>query len=235
MATLSQYQQIVRRLANDQTFARIDDFDLRDYINLARAQTAADGECVRTTGQAAVTPGLGYLTLASVPVEVQFSQALVARNATLNGVIVDIRPWDWFVHFSLNSPGPTPVMSHQGQGSFTDLWVSSLQGGALWLDVVALPVDLVDDNTPDAIPFPWVDAVAFYALWYAYMAQERQQEADNYLIRYRDMMRRGRGETTSTMMPENDPGGMGARIAAAKIALGVPPAPPAAAARRGAG
>lgn len=226
---LSQYQRLTRRLVNDPTFARINDFDLRDYINIGRAQVAADGECVRTNGQIAISAGLGFLPLANLPLgSAALSQALVARNATLNGVLVDIRPWDWFVVFSMSNPGPTPVMAHQGQGSFTNLYVSSLGGGSLWVDVVALPVDLVDDTTPDAIPFPWVDAVAFYAVYYAYMAAQQQQDADNSMMRYRDMMRRARGETTSTYLPENDPGGIGARIATAKVPLGgLPPAPPA--------
>lgn len=224
---LSQYQRLTRRMVNDPTFARINDFDLRDYINIARAQVAADGECVRTNGQAVITGGVDVLPLTSLPLgSAALSQALVARNATLNGIVVDIRPWDWFVVFSMNSPGPTPVMAHQGQGSFTTLYISSVGGGSLWVDVVAMPIDLVDDTTPDAIPFPWVDAVAFYTVYYVYMAAQQQQDADNSLMRYRELMHRARGEVTSTYLPENDPGGVGARIAASKIPLGTPPAPP---------
>lgn len=234
---LSQYQKLTRRLLSDPTFARINDFDLRDYINIGRAQAAADGECVRTTGQAAVTAGTGYLPLSAIPLAAQYSQALVVRNAKLNNVMVDIRPWDWFVTFALGNPQPTPVAAHQGQGSSSDIWVSSVSGGSLWVDVVALPVDLIDDTTPDAIPFPWVDAVAFYAVYYAFMASQQQNEADLSMLRYRDTMRRARGEATSTNLPENDPGGLGARIAAAKVALGVLPgaAAPAAQQRRMAG
>lgn len=229
---LSQYQRLTRRLLSDPTFARINDFDLRDYINIARAQVAADGECVRTTGTGTVTGGLAVEQLSQLALaESGLSQALVARNAYLSNVRVNIRSWDWFVAYSMFNPQPTPVMAHQGQGTATSLYISSQAGGALWVDVVALPEDLVDDTTPDAVPFPWSDAVSFYAAHYASIAVERGDEADKFMARYRDLMRRARNEVTSTNLPENDPGGVGAMIANSKMALGAAPQP--APARRG--
>lgn len=225
---LSQYQRLTRRLLSDPTFARINDFDLRDYINIARAQVAADGECVRTFGTANVTAGLFTLPLSGLTVPPGLLQALVVRNAYLSNVRVNIRSWDWFIAYSIFSPKPTPVAAHQGQGSLATLYISSVGGGSLDADVVALPVDLVDDSTTDAVPFPWIDAVAFYAAWYASIAAEREDQADKFLTRYRDLMRRARSEATSTNLPENDPGGMGAMIANSKMSLGaLQPTPPA--------
>jgi hypothetical protein len=200
---------------------------LTTYINIARAQVAVDGECVRTTGSATIAAGLATQPLASVTLPATgFMQPLVSRNAFLSGVRVDIRPWDWFVAYNMNSPKITPVMSHQGQGTFADIYVSSQAGGSLWLDVVALPINLAADTDPEVIPYPWTDAVPFYAAYYAYMAFQRQADAEQFMARYRELMRRARGESTSTNLPDNDPGGLGAMIAASKMALGqLPPQP----------
>ena len=105
----------------------------------------------------------------------------------------------------------------------SDIWLSSLSGGALWIDIVGLPVDLVTDATPDAIPYPWVDAVPFLAAYYAYMAFQRQADANMFMERYREIMRRIRSGVTSTALPVNEPGGVGAMIATGKSPLGAPP------------
>lgn len=236
MPALSAYQTITQSLIQSpqSPIPLLPTATLTLYINIARDQIALDGECVRTNGTGTVGGGLAVLPLQSLALPAAgYQQALVARAATLSGVRVDIRSWDWFVAYNMSTPRATPVMAHQGQGSLADLHISSLTGGSLWVDVVALPVTLVDDTTPDVIPYPWYDAVAFYAAWYAYMAFQRQADADMFMMRYRELMRRARGESSSTNLPENDPGGMGAMLAAAKMALGQPP--PAPARGRGAG
>lgn len=227
MPALSQYQAITSSLIQSpqSPIPLLPTTLLTEFINIARAQVATDGECVRTNGQATIAGGpsvqlaLSALTLPAGG----YLQAIVARIAYLSSVRVDIRSWDWYVAYNLNTATATPVMAHQGQGTLTNLYISSLAGGSLWLDVVALPDNLVDDNTPDVIPYPWTDAVPFYAAWYAYMAFQRQADADHFFVRYRDLMRRSRGEATSTNLPENDPGGLAAAIAAAKMSLGQPP------------
>lgn len=227
---LSDYQSLTQALIQSpqSPIPLLDTGLLTRYINIARDQIAADGECVRTPGSATVSSGLVLLPLASLIVSTGtgYSQPLVARNATLAGARVDIRPWDWFVAYNMAVPGPTPVMAHQGQGTLSTLYISSLNGGALWVDLVALPGVLADDTSLDVIPFPWIDAVPFYAAWYAYMSFQRQADADMFMMRYRELMHRCRAEVTSTNLPENDPGGVGAQIAASKIPLGSPPAPP---------
>lgn len=229
MPALSQYQSVTQSLIQSpqSPIPLLTTVLLTSYINIARNQIAVDGECVRTSGTATVTGGLAELAVASLtlPPAAGLQQAIVPRNATLNNARVDIRPWDWFVAYNMNNPGPTPVMSHSADGSLMVLFISSVAGGSLWVDVVALPQNLVDDTTPDAIPYPWYDAVPFYAAWYAYMAMQRQADAEMFMGRYRELMHRSRSEATSTNLPDNNPGGVGAQIAAAKIALGTPPAP----------
>lgn len=235
---LSQYQNITQSLIQSpqSPIPLLTTPLLTTYINMARAQVALDGECVRTSGTGTIGGGLSSTPLAAVvslPANSGYAQPLVVRNGTVAGARIDIRSWDWFVAYNMATPRVTTVMSHQGQGSLSVLYFSSLGGGALWLDVVALPINLTVDTDPDAIPYPWVDAVPFYAAYYSYMAFQRQADADMFMMRYREIMRRARGESSSTNLPENDPGGMGAMLAAAKMALGQPP--PAPARGRGAG
>jgi hypothetical protein len=203
---------------------------LTQYINIARVQVAVDGECVRTSATLSnISPGttVFQLTDMTLPPASGYAQAIVLRAAYLGTTRVDIRPWDWFVAYHMNQPAtPTPVMAQQQQGSWGTFWING-PGGNMWADVVALPEDLPDDTTfADAIPYPWSDAVPFYACYYAYMAFQRQADANIFMERYRDLMRRARGEATSTNLPDNDPGGMGALVATAKTALGAPPPQP---------
>lgn len=187
---------------------------------------ALDGECIRTLGNTTVGAGVVSIPIANLITLTNSGQPVVVRNAWVGGVRVDIRPWDWFVVYNLEQPpGVYPVMAHHGAGVLTYLYVSS-SGGPLMADVVALPLNLVDDTTPDHVPFPWSDAVPFYAAWYAYMALQRQADAEVSMGRYRELLRRARAEVTSTALPDNDPGGLGAMVASSKVPLGLPPAPP---------
>ena len=234
MALLSQYLFVLRNLIQSPTspIPLLPDSQLGTYINLARGQVAIDAECVRGMGSATITAGVEVIPITQVAAQnlAGVSQAIVIRNARLNGSRVDIRPWDWFENYYLFGPPNPPVlyatvMAHQGQGTLTTLYFYSSNGGNVLADAVFLPVDLIDDTTPDAIPYPWIDAVAFYAAWYSYMSMQRQADGQIFFQRYNEVMRRGRTTVTSTALPENDPGGLGAMVATTKTTLGLPQAP----------
>lgn len=215
---------------------------LTQYINLGRAQVAIDAECVRSNATAAIVAGVSELAISQLAVQITgASQAIVVRNARINGSDrVDMRPWDWFENYYLNGPPAVPVtaesvMSHQGQGSFATLWIYAQQTGNLSADVVLLPDNLASDSDPDVVPYPWTDAVPFWAAFYAYMAMQRQADANVFLMRYYEMTRRGRSGVTSTMLPDNDPGGVGARLANLRSTLGAPQAAPQGARQQGGG
>jgi hypothetical protein len=67
-------------------------------------------------------------------------------------------------------------------------------------DSLLIPADLVDDSTPEVIPYPWTDAVPFWAAWLALLANgdpARATLADRYYNAanggiYSVMMRRAR-------------------------------------------
>jgi hypothetical protein len=233
MTTLRDYQITTRRLLNDQTFARVNNFDLIDYINFARGQVATDGECIRVLGTGNVAAGVAPIALSTLALSqapAGAGEPLVPRNAFINGARVDIRPWDYFANYYLTDTPfapmiATPVMAQFGVGSTAVLYFNTPAAGVLVVDLAILPVDLVDDATPEAVPYPFTDAVPFYAAWYGYMAQERIDQAERMMLRYNLLMHRARAGTTSTALPENDPGGVGALVAGTKMTLGTIPQP----------
>jgi hypothetical protein len=57
-------------------------------------------------------------------------------------------------------------------------------------DVLALPIDLIDDTTPEAIPAPWTDAVRFYAAAMCYLDLQNGNKAREYFQLFDDFVHR---------------------------------------------
>lgn len=55
-------------------------------------------------------------------------------------------------------------------------------------DCLVFPSDLVSDNSPEIIPFPWSDAVPFYAMHLASLEAQQLNAAAFYLKLFEDMM-----------------------------------------------
>jgi hypothetical protein len=233
MPVLSQYTLILQNLIQSPTspVPLLPSSLLDTYINIARQQLAGDGECIRLFGTLMMSSGISNYTLAAI-VPNPFGTSgvdgvLAVRMANQGGRLLDLRPWEWFFNYYYAQPatsGMPMVVAQQGQGLSGTLWFwppPDPMHAALGVnfDCVCLPIPLVDDTTPDAIPYPWSDAVPFYAAYYAYMAMQRQADADMMLARYLMLMRRARGESVPSALPENLPGDMGARMAASKTSM----------------
>jgi len=59
-------------------------------------------------------------------------------------------------------------------------------------DTYCRPVDLVDDTTFEAIPYPWTDCVPFYAAHFAYDNSQRTNDAERMFNTYTAFMKRAR-------------------------------------------
>lgn len=57
-------------------------------------------------------------------------------------------------------------------------------------DCLCLPIDLVDDTTPEALPMPWQDAVKFYAAAMCYLDLQNGNKAREYFELYDSFMHR---------------------------------------------
>lgn len=59
------------------------------------------------------------------------------------------------------------------------------------IDATILPNSLVDDTTPEQIPYPYTDCVQYFAAYLAKYKQQEFNEATNFLRIYDELMRRG--------------------------------------------
>lgn len=70
------------------------------------------------------------------------------------------------------------VWSQYGRGTAGKIYVFPIPVlvSPMEVDCYCLPVELVDDTTPDAIPEPWDNAVQFRAAYYAYQNAQRRDD-----------------------------------------------------------
>ncbi len=120
------------------------------------------------------------------------------------------RPWEWFQQYKLNNvvppSGPPVTWAQYGQGAAAPASGSSGTGTfyvdpipdtsyTLTCDCVCYPVPLVDDSTPELIPYLWTDAVPFFAAYYALMSAQltaRQADAERMFGHYQTFLQRAR-------------------------------------------
>lgn len=221
MPALSQYLAITQSLIQtpQSPIPLLTTALLTTYINIARGQVAGQGECLPAFGSLAVNTG---------SVNYPFSSISFPESSIISGVInirmiqVPVagggmqrlypREWPWYVTFvsSRRVPkiGPPKIWAQYRQGSLGVIYLNHLDAAyTLNVDAICYPVDLVDDNTPDGIPYLWSDAVPFYAAYYAYMAMQRQADADHMLQRYSQMMESAHAAVTPAVQPGSFPQG----------------------------
>jgi len=93
------------------------------------------------------------------------------------------RPWAWFQAncrvYSISAMNFPAYWSQFGQGVNGSFYLFPIPGQILSLDIDAtcLPVPLASDATPDAIPYPWSDAVPYFAAYQCYMNSSRAADA----------------------------------------------------------
>lgn len=75
-------------------------------------------------------------------------------------------------------------------------------------DCVCLPVDLLDNSTPDAIPEPWDDPVCYYATYLAYLNTQRAGDAENMKSTYKQMTQEARAQAEGPWVPDFYPSGI---------------------------
>ena len=228
--TLSVYETAVYNLlqAPSSPTALIPTATIDFYINTARQQLAADAECARFPSTLTMIPAAQTYPFGNIVVNPGYAAVvgtpLAVRTAEINGQPLDIRSWEWFANYYLGRGNSgTPVrMAQQGQGSNGTLYFDPTPNAsvAVVMDVAWSPAILVfPTDSEGAIPLMWSDAVPFYAAWLACMQLQRQADANAMLARYKELARRGRQETTPSVLPGNLPGDLGTKAAAAKTTL----------------
>ncbi len=191
--------------------------DLTLAINEARQQLAAESASIRVLGTLAVTALLtGPYPFSAINLAPAVGVSGAINMQTLWYAVGDgkkwirPRPWPWFSLFQMNNPVPmggAPIeWSQLGQGVNGTLYVSPIPDIAYTLtaDTVCLPIDLVDDTTPEAIPALWTNAVQYYAAYVALLGAQtgvRMDEAAKYFQLYTEFVNRARAFATPGIVP----------------------------------
>ena len=200
---------------------------LTGFINEARQQIALEGECIRGLGGLATlaNQNLYQNSAVAVPATPAGIAGLITPRTILYGTLpLENRSWDWFMFYWLGlakPPGNTPAAwcpflmggattALQATGSF---YVGPIPAAvySLTIDGVWFPEDLATDATPEAIPYPWTDAVQFYATFLAYLDSQRGNDARTMYETYELFMTRARGVVTPLREQKTFPGGLAAR------------------------
>lgn len=183
------------------------DTDLTSYINQARGQLAGESESIRAMGTLALSEstqvyGFSAIDVSDVPgVQGVINSRMIWIQIGQGQVWMTPRPFEWFGLYELNQivpkTGSPKKWAQYAQGVNGSIYVSPVpdQAYTLSIDTVCYPVDLVDDTTPEAIPYLWTDAVAYFAAYLALLAAQsaaRQADANRMFERYTEFVNRAR-------------------------------------------
>lgn len=191
--------------------------DLIGYINRARLILAGDAECVRVMASVQMVVDQREYAFASFnvaavnpAVQAPFNARFVWYEVGDGQIALRPRGWPWFAQYKLNSAVPSSgapeVWSQYSQGDTGSILFDPLPDSTytLKIDTVCVPIALVDDTTVEAIPYPWTDAVPFFAAYYAYLSSQaptRGNDAERMMKLYEDFKNRARRMSNPSIMP----------------------------------
>lgn len=187
-------------------------------INTARGQLAGESECIPFMGSIAVTAGQTIYPFSSIALTGGTAAGVLGPinvrtlwyNLGTGQQWIRPRPWPWFSFYELSNPvpgsGAPAVWAQYGQGVNGSIYLSPSpdQAYTIEADCVCLPVPLVTDNTPEAIPALWTDAVPYFAAYLALLSSQtsaRTADADKMFQRYGEFVQRARRAATPSIFP----------------------------------
>lgn len=99
--------------------------------------------------------------------------------------------------------GQPAIWAQYAQGEIGSIYLRPVPTSALPMDwdCICTPVDLVDDTTAEAIPYPWTDSVPYFSAYLAFMNARRPEEAKNMFSIYNEMMGEARTVSESMFIP----------------------------------
>lgn len=220
-AYLAQTRSLLQ-LPGSQSTGLYSDADLTRWANISRGQIAGEGACIRVHGTIPTIAGQDVYRFQDINVGTPANTGVqgVIRIESLhvvagNGQLwMSPRPWAWFSLYNRNTAvvqqgtpsewaqyGQGAAPSPAGPGNGGTFYVSQVPDDVYTLNVnsVCYPVPLTDDNTPEALPYFWTDAVPFFAAYFALMsAQTNARMADAatmYKGHYNEFMDRARKQS----------------------------------------
>jgi len=177
--------------------------DITKFINTARSQMAAETKCVQVDVTFTLTVGRQAYTFPSIPgnslgVASITSVQTVSRPSGNGFLYLTVKPWEWFRTYVLNTTaqasGAPTLWTQYSPGGTGSVYVSPLPDSTytLVLDAICQPLDLVLDSDIEAIPYPWTDAVPYFAASLALTANGNTELASFMYSKYTEFA--GRAE-----------------------------------------
>lgn len=110
-----------------------------------------------------------------------------------------------FLRIYANTQQNYPVYWAQlGQGVAGSIYLFPWPAQPLQLDIQACAtvIPLVNDSTPEALPYPWTDAVPYFAAYLAYTNSSRADDAQRMFQIYEIFMKRARAMSEGPFMTD---------------------------------
>jgi hypothetical protein len=185
---------------------------LTTFINTARGQLAGDGECIRNLVTFATVSGHSNYGFTSAVISVTGIQGILniraLSSSAQQAAPLNAWPWEYFQqYFLFNGLTGLPTdWAQYSQGANGSFYVNPIPINILTLtaDAVCYPINLVDDTTVEAIPYPWTDAVPYFAAYLALMGAQtsaRIEYAQRMLQLYNEFKDRARRYSTPEVLP----------------------------------
>lgn len=195
---LSEYVTEVRQHLNDQQGQFFPDATLHNYINRSRRRVAAASGCLRILPKGTLTiPGQEVYPFAGWDGLVQQQMPGVKSILHCRSLSIAIGPGGWkpmwrrivwtdfqarFRIFNrtfygqLAEPG---WWAQYGVGHDALLYLAPIPATvtAMELDFSCIPMPLLTDDDPEPIPYPWTDAVSYWAAVLCLIQQQRKEDA----------------------------------------------------------
>jgi len=208
--------------------------DITTWINMARAQLAGESQAIRYLGTLSTVIDQRNYNFSAINTGVAATNgirgAINVRQLfyTIGSGLqfVNARNWEWFVLYNMNTPVPESGVPREwaqyGQGSSGASTQSDASGSIyldpppdlvyqITLDCTCYPIDLVDNTTIEAIPWPWTDAVPFLAAYYALLSSQtnaRTADAErmfNYYTLYVERARTASNPSVNRWLYQQSP------------------------------
>lgn len=186
--------------------------NLTQFINTARGQLAGDGQCIRSFANFATVANQNSLAFTSATgLAASISGIFHVRMLSLNGVGLALNtwPWEYFQQYFFTSgvsPAAPSDWAQYNQGAAGSLFFNPTPDKVYTFvaDTCCFPIPLSDDTTAEAIPYPWTDAVPYFAAYLALMSSQssaRLEQAKMLLQLYNEFKDRARRYSTPDVLP----------------------------------
>ena len=208
---LNQYLQRTQLLLTDMKQEMLNPAFLTMFINTARGQLAGETGCVRFIGSlstVAATQSYAFSAITTAAgIQNVFNVRRINYTSGSGQKFISPLPWEWFDFYYINDISPTSaapqVWAQFAQGVLGSFYLFPIPNAiyALKLDASCNPSDLSLDSDAEVIPYPWTDAIPYFAAYLSYMYVQNVEKASQMLGLYREFVDRAGKISTPTVVP----------------------------------